>query len=167
MNMNKSAVTLSAGVLLAALATTGALAHGNSGGQRQATPGSGTHMMNPGTPGAGEQMGMRQGSPGTSGMMGRGMGGAMMGGMMGNGHMPHNPALHHNPDQEINLSSEEDVRKILTEHLAYMGNQRLKVGDIKQQADGTFLADIDTVDNSLVRRLRIDPKTGAMQPQGE
>jgi len=164
MNMNKSALTLSAGVLIAALATTGAIAHGNSGGQQRTNPELGTPMMNMGTPGAGGQMGMRQGSPGTRGMMGMGM---MGGAMMGNGHMPHTPALGSNPDQEINLSSENDVRKILTEHLAYMGNQRLKVGDIKQQADGTFLADIDTVDNSLVRRLRIDPKTGSMQPQAE
>ena len=91
-------------------------------------------------------------------MMGmhRGMHGA--GGMMGQGYMTPNP--------DKNLSA-EDVRKILDGHLAFMGNKRLKVGDVTEQKDGTFLAEIDTVDDSLVRRLRVDPKTGLMQPVTE
>ena len=103
-------------------------------------------------------MGMHRGMHGAGGMMGmhKGMHGA--GGMMGQGHMAPNP--------DKNLSA-EDVRKILDGHLAFMGNKRLKVGDITEQKDGTFLAEIDTVDDSLVRRLRVDPKTGLMQPVTE
>ena len=40
----------------------------------------------------------------------------------------------------------------------------LKVGDVRSD-DGTITADIVTVDNSLVQRLRVDRHTGAIEYQ--
>jgi len=41
---------------------------------------------------------------------------------------------------------------------------RVKVGDIKSE-DGTITADIVTIDNSLVQRLKVDRHTGAIEYQ--
>jgi len=61
----------------------------------------------------------------------------------------------------MNLSL-EDVRGYLGLQLQRLNNKRLKVGDLKSD-DGTITADIVTVDNSLVQRLKIDRHTGAIQ----
>jgi hypothetical protein len=45
-----------------------------------------------------------------------------------------------------------------------LNNKRLKVGDINAE-DGTITADIVTVDNSLVQRLKVDRRTGAIEYQ--
>jgi len=135
MNIRKKAHFLSTSLLVAALTSSGALAHGG-------------------------------------GAMDGGMMGGAMNPMMGQGHRypdqknSHNPAFRYNPGVNKNLSS-EDVRKILSGHLASIGNKRLKVGAINQQSDGSFLANIDTVDGSLVWHMRVDPKTGGMQPVNE
>jgi hypothetical protein len=63
----------------------------------------------------------------------------------------------------LNLSA-EDVRGYLDAQLNRLNNKRLKVGDIKAE-DGTITADIVTVDNSLVQRLKIDRHTGAIEYQ--
>lgn len=60
----------------------------------------------------------------------------------------------------MNLSA-EDVRGYLDAQLDRLNNKRLKVGDVKSD-DGTITADIVTVDNSLVRRLKVNPHTGAI-----
>jgi len=218
MNMNKSVVVLSASVLVAALAGTGALAQ-VAETTPQAVPVAQTGMMNPEMAGKDNPMGKHQDRTGgskmmgdgkkgdgmmgnakkgdgmmgggmmnsgmmdrkmmdggmmNSGMMGRKMmdGGMMNSGMMGRSHkklnhkMTHSPAFFDSRNLNKNLSA-EDIRKILNGHLAFMGNKRLKVGDITKQEDGAFLAEIDTVDDSLVRRLRVDPKTGGMRPVTE
>ena len=61
----------------------------------------------------------------------------------------------------MNLSP-EDVRGYLGLQLQRLNNKRLKIGDLKSD-DGTITADIVTVDNSLVQRLKIDRHTGAIQ----
>ena len=63
----------------------------------------------------------------------------------------------------MNLST-EDVRGYLTAQLDRLNNKRLKVGDIKAD-DGAITADIVTVDNSLVQRLKVDRHTGAINYQ--
>lgn len=54
----------------------------------------------------------------------------------------------------------DDVRQLLQRRIAMMGNDRLKVGDIKEE-DGRITADIVTNDGSLVDRFGIDTQTGA------
>jgi hypothetical protein len=61
----------------------------------------------------------------------------------------------------MNLSV-EDVRAYLEWRIARLKNKRLKVGDEKAD-DGTIAADIVTVDNSLVQRLKVDRRTGAIE----
>jgi hypothetical protein len=63
----------------------------------------------------------------------------------------------------MNLSV-EDVQAYLTAQLDRLKNKRLKVGDTKIDA-GTITADIVTVDNSLVQRLKVDRHTGAIEYQ--
>ena len=57
--------------------------------------------------------------------------------------------------------SAEDVRGYLTVQLNRLNNKRLKIGDIKVD-DGTITADVVTVDNSLVQRLKVNRHTGAI-----
>ena len=54
----------------------------------------------------------------------------------------------------------EDVRHQFEHRVALRGNKRLKVGEVKQIDDNTITADIVTVDDSLVRRLRVDLHSG-------
>jgi hypothetical protein len=63
----------------------------------------------------------------------------------------------------MNLSA-EDVRGYLAVQVDRLNNKRLKVGDIKVD-DGTITADIVTVDNSLVQRLKVNRHTGAIDYQ--
>jgi len=101
------------------------------------------------------------------GMMGPGMHGpGMMGpgygmgpGMMGQGYGP--GRAFGGPARDRDLST-DDVRKLFEGRLAWRGNDRLKVGDVKE-ADGAIIADIVTVDGSLVERFKVDPDTGYMQ----
>ena len=58
--------------------------------------------------------------------------------------------------------SVEDVRYYLGSQLERLKNKRLKVGDITAD-DGAITADIVTVDNSLVQRLRVDRHTGIIK----
>ena len=63
----------------------------------------------------------------------------------------------------MNLSP-EDVRGYLGAQLDRLDNKRLKIGDIKAD-DGSITADIVTVDNSLVQRLKVDQHTGIIEYQ--
>ena len=63
----------------------------------------------------------------------------------------------------MNLSVDE-VRTYLAAQLDRLGNKRLKVGDIKSD-DGTITADVVTIDDSLVQRLKVDRHTGAIEYQ--
>lgn len=60
----------------------------------------------------------------------------------------------------MNLST-DDVRGYLAAQLERLNNKRLKVGDVNS-GDGTITADVVTVDNSLVQRLKVDRHSGAI-----
>jgi hypothetical protein len=101
------------------------------------------HRMEPeiGPSGAMGPRGMRQ--PGM--MHGRGMG----------------PALLYGPPAEgITV---ERARAMLEGVLAWHGNPRLKLGTVEEQNDDTIVAEILTVDDSLVQRLAIDRATGTFR----
>jgi hypothetical protein len=120
----------------------------------------GCPMMSQGTMG-GTMMGRMMGQ-GKQGMMGPGMMGpgmsqdggkaSGMAGMFGSRVTP-----------MMNLSV-EDVRGHLAAQLDRLNNRRLKVGDIKADT-GTITAEVVTVDNSLVQRLKVDRRTGAIDYQ--
>ena len=63
----------------------------------------------------------------------------------------------------MNLSA-EDVRGYLAVQVDRLNNKRLKVGEIKVD-DGDIIADIVTIDNSLVQRLKVNRHTGAIDYQ--
>lgn len=108
------------------------------------------------------------------GMMGWGyhMGpGTMMGpGMMGPGYQsrpgtmqPPCPGFEHStlgPGKELTV---DDVRARLERSLTWHGNKRLKVGEVKVADDRTIVAEIVTVDDSLVQRFKFDRRTGRMK----
>jgi len=109
---------------------------------------------------------MMGGSP----MMGKMMGQGMMGqDMMGSGTVQDGTTsgmaalfgLRVTP--MMNLSVDE-VRTYLAAQLDRLSNKRLKVGDIKSE-DGTVTADVVTIDDSLVQRLKVDRHTGAIEYQ--
>jgi len=60
----------------------------------------------------------------------------------------------------MNLSV-DDVRGYLASQLERLNNKRLKVGNINS-GDGTITAEIVTVDDSLVQRLKVDRHSGAI-----
>jgi hypothetical protein len=55
--------------------------------------------------------------------------------------------------------SVDDVRSYLTERLDHLGNKRLKLGSVNAEGK-TITADIVTVDDSLVERMKVDRSTG-------
>jgi hypothetical protein len=152
MNLNRQ---MQLGVLLITLAVPGSMAIAQEQGQQMPMMGQGT--MGPGMMQGGMGPGMMQGGMGMGpGMMQRGMGPGMMQGGMG-------AVFGSRVTPMMNLST-EDVRGYLTAQLDALNNKRLKVGDIKAD-DGAITADIVTVDNSLVQRLKVDRHTGAIEYQ--
>jgi hypothetical protein len=64
-----------------------------------------------------------------------------------------------------NLDLSADTVKIDMERwLAWQGNARLKVGDVKEKDADTIVADIVTKDNSLVQRFVVNRRSGFFQP---
>jgi hypothetical protein len=61
----------------------------------------------------------------------------------------------------MNLSV-DDVRGYLTARLDRLGNKRLKIGNINADG-GSITAEIVTVDNSLVQRMKVDRSTGNIE----
>ena len=61
----------------------------------------------------------------------------------------------------MNLSV-DDVRGYLTAQLDRLGNKRLKIGNINADG-GSITAEIVTVDNSLVQRMKVDRSTGNIE----
>lgn len=145
-------------------------------------------MMTPGMQGQGT---MGPGMMTGPGMMGQGMyaprmmgPGMMMGsGMWGQGQM--GPGMMMNPYMMRYMSSMmhgggrrdgffmpispvqhlsvDDVRYTLDRRLERNGNKRLKLGEVKAADDDTIVADIVTVDGSLVDRLEVDRHSGVVR----
>jgi hypothetical protein len=157
--MNNKSIVLSISLVLSiGLAVAGAaLAQGMMGGSGQGMMGRG--MMQGGSPGM-------MGHDVQGGMMCPMMGGMMQGHMMGSGMTGMGPGgmgalFGSRVVPTLNLSV-DDVRGYLTGQLDRLGNKRLKIGNIN--ADGGFItADIATVDNSLVQRMKVNRNTGAIE----
>jgi len=81
----------------------------------------------------------------------RGWGGGP--GMMGWGYGPGEDG------KTLNLTT-DDVKTRVERWLAWRGNPRLKVGEVKEKDADTITADIVTKDNSLVQRFIVDRHTG-------
>lgn len=172
---------------LAAMAVAGAIAlsaaataqmgpmRGGAGGPR----GGPDHLMGRMSQHMQEHMALhRMMGPRGSGMMGHGpMGVGMMDhepmryGMMGHGPMGPQMGGPGGPEwtfgarvlPRMNLTV-DDVRYHFEQVLEWLGNDRLKVGSVKEKDKDTITAEIVTVDDSLVQALEVDRHTGAIDP---
>ena len=91
---------------------------------------------------------------------GGGYGPGMMGGGYGPGYGPRGAVQgDQNANQNLNLTT-DDVKSRMERWLAWRGNPRLKVGEVKEKDADTITADVVTKDNSLVQRFIIDRHTG-------
>lgn len=170
--------TASLAICLATAAASTALAQGMQGGmgpgmmQGDRTSGSTNSSMPQGGMGQGMMGantmpgGMGQGTmcPMMSAMM-QGMGPGMMGpGMMGQdmgSRMTRRGMFGSRVTPMMNLSI-DDVRSYLGMQIERLNNKRLKIGNVS--ADGGVInAEIVTVDNSLVQRLKVDRHTGTIE----
>jgi hypothetical protein len=88
------------------------------------------------------------------GMMGHGM----WGGGYGHGSADGKSAIQ--PDQDLSV---DDVRARIERSLKWHGNERLKVGEVKVLDDDTIVAEIVTLDDSLVDRLEVNRHSGSMR----
>jgi hypothetical protein len=87
------------------------------------------------------------------------MGYGMGPGMMGYGTCPYRQGQPLAKD----LSTDE-VKHMLENRLEWQGNDRLKIGKVEEKDKDTIVADIVTVDGSLVQRLAVDRHTGWIRP---
>jgi hypothetical protein len=62
-------------------------------------------------------------------------------------------------DQELGLTDEE-AKTLVEARLIMRGNDRLKAGQVTKKDENTYLVDILTVDNSLVRQVEVDRDNG-------
>lgn len=65
--------------------------------------------------------------------------------------------------RDLNLSI-DNVKANMERWLAWQGNPRLKLGDVKEKDADTITADIVTRDNSLVQRFDINRHNGYFRP---
>jgi hypothetical protein len=65
--------------------------------------------------------------------------------------------------RDLNLST-DNVRTNMERWIAWQGNPRVKIGDVKERDADTIVADIVTKDNSLVQRLVVNRHNGFFQP---
>lgn len=97
-------------------------------------------------------------------------------GMMGGGPWGYGPSMMHGymmrgygtppwsswSSRDLNLTVDA-VKAQAERWVAWQGNPRLKVGDVKEKDADTIVADIVTKDNSLVQRFAVNRHTGAVQ----
>jgi len=105
--------------------------------------------------------------PGMGQGMGQGMGPGMGYGMnqgMGRGMTNNNMGWQGCPNGQVQALAQpltvDDVRTNMEQHLKLRGNDRLKVGQVTELDDKTIVAEIVTVDDSLVKKVQIDKATG-------
>ena len=92
--------------------------------------------------------------------------GPMGPGMMGPGMMPYQqgaPGMMMPPAVPGGQLDADAVRAMVENRLAWDGNPRLKVGEVRESEAGTIVADIVTTDGALVDRREVDPRTGWMR----
>lgn len=141
--MKRRTFILTAATLgLGALAATATLAHGTGyGGGQGYMHGQGNSYMGHG--------------------MGRGMGHGMGQGMMYGNAQGDDCSANQVLDKPLTIDRvKADLEKRLQQH----GNDRLKVGKVIDKDDKTIVAEIVTVDDSLVRTIEIDKATGRHNP---
>jgi hypothetical protein len=68
--------------------------------------------------------------------------------------------------RNLNLTT-ETVKAYFERWLAWQGNPRLKLGEVKDEDANTITVDIVTIDDSLVQRFAINRHDGSMQPTRE
>jgi len=139
-------------VPLIALAAMGSVALAQERGQQTPTD----HTAHHGTGQQTEQPSMDD-CPMMGRMRGQSMQGMLAPGMMQDG----NAGLFGSRVTPMMNLSAEDVHGYLTVQLNRLNNKRLKIGDIKVD-NGTITADVVTVDNSLVQRLKVNRHSGAI-----
>jgi hypothetical protein len=64
-------------------------------------------------------------------------------------------------------ASTDNVNNYFDRWLAWQGNPRLKIGDVKEKDADTVVIDIVTKDNSLVQRFVVNRHNGYFQPSEE
>jgi hypothetical protein len=109
-------------------------------------------MMDGGMMHGGSKSGMH------GGMMHGGSKSGMHGGMMQGKHGGHGMRVV--PMKHLTV---EDTRHFFEHHLEKMGHKRLKVGTVKELGADSIVAEIVTVDDSLVQRFKVDRHSGAVQ----
>ena len=62
-------------------------------------------------------------------------------------------------DRDLDLTADE-AKTLVEARLIMRGNDRLKVGQVTQKDDDTYLVDVTTVDDSLVRQVEVDRDSG-------
>jgi len=155
--MKRMLRTIGAAAALGAIVVAGQPAFARASGQETEGKATTEHQQMHGS-GQSGKMGSMMGG-GQSGMMGNMMGHMMGGGQSGMmGNMMGSAA---NPCAAEKDLSAKDVKKIIEGRLAWDGNKRLKVGEVKKKGDDAYTVDIVTIDDSLVERLEVDRKTGA------
>jgi hypothetical protein len=58
----------------------------------------------------------------------------------------------------------DNAKACIDRWLAWQGNPRLKVGDVKEKDASSITVDIVTKDNSLVQRFLVDRRNGWVRP---
>lgn len=173
MKIAKAILSAAAGLSMLAFTTSAVLADSAHHEANGPTPQQPTQADQP----RADQRGLPDMQAAKPGMMAQGMGSGMMGpGMMGPDMMRMMQArgaesgtmgMGFGPCGGVagakDLSAEQ-VKDILQGHIAWNGNKRLKVGKVEKKDDDTYLAEIVTVDNSLVQTIAVDRNSGAMQP---
>jgi hypothetical protein len=119
----------------------------------------------------GHDRGMMRGGMMRGGMMGRGMMESMGGGM----NCPMMGQTMQGRVADAGMStlfgsrvvprmklSADDVREYLTEQIDRLGNKRLKVGKVDADT-AAITAEVVTVDNSLVQRMKVDRSSGNIE----
>lgn len=171
MNIRKTVISISIVLGIGIVTAGSAIAQGMMGGSGQGMMGQG--MMHgdtdEGMMGRGMMArGMTQGSmmcPMMGGMMQGGqnmMGSGMMGPEMMRGGTGRMGALFGSRVVPTMNLSVDDVRGYLTAQLDRLGNKRLKIGNVNADG-GSISAEIITVDNSLVQRMKVDRGTGNIE----
>jgi hypothetical protein len=105
-----------------------------------------------------------KGEYGGDGEYGQRHSGQMMGQGMGQGmgmHMGQGKGMHmgQGMGRDLDLSADE-VKTLIEARMIMHGNDLLKVGKVSQKDDQTYLVDIVTVDDSLVRQIEVDRNKG-------
>jgi len=155
------AATAIAALGAAGLAANIALASPGHGGPEGTDPVQLAHYSGGGAYGGPGMMGNGTGY----GMMNPGMMNMMMGGrgpaMMGAAGAPCTDAAGVAGGKDLTL---EDAQKAAEQRVKWMGNDRLKVGSVEKSGENAYVAEIVTLDNSLVEKFEIDRKSGFMHP---